>query len=914
MLSLTNISSKGARKYYESAAGEYYEKESKSTEWQGQLAKELNLEGKIVNFDMFENLSNGKGLAGEKLVKSAGLEKHRAGIDLTFSAPKSVSLLSLEDSRLREAHQKAVVKTLEYIESNYIQTRTTEKGEKTIENTGKMIVAKFEHHTNRNQEPQLHTHSVIMNLTKDSKDHYKTIHNDKIYQDQKKIGQLYRLELAKNVIERGYVLNITDRKEGLFEISGVPNEILQEFSSRRSEVLKRSQELREEFKSASDAKIKEMAALDSRKAKGHELTKEEMEDKVNEVLSTFNTSLKDLHKNAQKSENRSEQKKQSADFYLKEAISGLEENQSAWKKADALDHAAKLSLGEHSILELEKGFQKLQQSHHILSLGNKNNNDYYSSQTMKNTEKNIVELVKSGLGQARIILQENEIEQTLSKMQKSLTPGQRQAVSHVLTSKDQIVGIQGDAGTGKTFVMEVIREILEDKGYKVRGFAPTGKAVLELAESAHIKSAQTIDSFLAPENEKKFSFKKQVWIIDETGMVGSKKMEKILQLANEKQAKVVIVGDSKQFQSIDQGKIFKDLQNLGVMSFTEMRDVFRQKTDETKEVVNLFNRYIRDGNNEMHIEKALSILKSSQSLVEVKNDQEKIRAITHEYADSLTKGKSTLIITNTNLDKGAINQEIRSELKNKNLIENHGISFNALTSIGLSGKDKMLAQNYQQGQVVFFQEKLPGISRGTQGHITGIDEKKNELIITYKGKSDFKSKTINLDLTKHQNSTKLQVFNREQKELVKGDKIIFGKNDSTLGIKNGQLGTVKDIDKKGNVTIKLAQKEVRINIASQGPKPYPYLDHAYAITEYKSQGATVDHLIWSTNSQSTNFQAGYVAVTRARESIKIYTDDAKKLEKNITKQGEKVSTLEFPYDFKNNKASSRSMEEKGLSR
>ncbi|MBF0301363.1 MAG: relaxase domain-containing protein [Oligoflexia bacterium] len=236
MLSLKNITAGGACKYYESAAGEYYDKDSKTTEWQGRIASELGLAGQRVDFKDFENLAYGRGLAGEKLVKGAGSEKHLAGFDFTFSAPKSVSILAMNDSAILEAHREAVTNTLKHLEENYIQTRVMKDGEKKIVDTGKIIVAKFEHHTNRNQEPQVHTHCAVMNVTMDLEGRYKTIHNKVFYHNQKEIGQLYRLELARVLIKNGYAIEITDQTQGFFKIKGVSDEMIKAFSTRTAEV------------------------------------------------------------------------------------------------------------------------------------------------------------------------------------------------------------------------------------------------------------------------------------------------------------------------------------------------------------------------------------------------------------------------------------------------------------------------------------------------------------------------------------------------------------------------------------------------------------------------------------------------------------------------------------------------------
>jgi len=102
----------------------------------------------------------------DKYVKQVSKENDRAGIDLTFSAPKSVSITTLigGNKDLLEAHKKAVKFTLSYIEENYIGTRSGPKSARVFEKTGRMVAATFHHGTSRLQDPQLHTHCVVLIL------------------------------------------------------------------------------------------------------------------------------------------------------------------------------------------------------------------------------------------------------------------------------------------------------------------------------------------------------------------------------------------------------------------------------------------------------------------------------------------------------------------------------------------------------------------------------------------------------------------------------------------------------------------------------------------------------------------------------------------------------------------------------
>ena len=155
-ISISLVTAGQAEQYYQSAG-----------QWQGKGAEMLGLHGEIKSED-YKSLIHGKAPDGSFQIQDGGQgHEHMAGIVLTFSAPKSVSIMSevLGDTRLREAHEKAVTETLAYIERNFAQARQTENGVTEKVYTGNLVIAKFHHTTSRELDPHLHTHAVIMNMT-----------------------------------------------------------------------------------------------------------------------------------------------------------------------------------------------------------------------------------------------------------------------------------------------------------------------------------------------------------------------------------------------------------------------------------------------------------------------------------------------------------------------------------------------------------------------------------------------------------------------------------------------------------------------------------------------------------------------------------------------------------------------------
>ena len=192
--------------------------------------------------------------------------EHRPGWDVTLSAPKSVSIMAevAGDRRLVAAHGAAVKAALAHVEQHMAATRIRDAGAVNREATGNLVVASFQHGTSRAQDPQLHTHNVILNATKGEDGTWRSLEPRAIYQLQKQIGAIYRQELALKVRELGY--EIVVGKGSMFEIKGVSPEVMAAFSTRSAEI---EAALGERGTSRDDATAaeKQVAALDTRQAK-----------------------------------------------------------------------------------------------------------------------------------------------------------------------------------------------------------------------------------------------------------------------------------------------------------------------------------------------------------------------------------------------------------------------------------------------------------------------------------------------------------------------------------------------------------------------------------------------------------------------------------------------------------------------
>lgn len=262
MLSISSI--KGDAAYY-SHEDNYYASGSLESRWMGDGAEQLGLKGEVANGDMDE-VRQGMLPDGTDLSRMVdGVNKHRAGYDLTFSAPKSVSVMALvgEDRRFVDAHNQAVKVVMEEVEQ-LVSARITEEGKTETVLTGSMVAALYNHDTSRDLDPQLHTHALVFNVTYAeekwralaSDTRMKTGFSENLYATKIAFGNLYRAVLREQVEAMGFE-TVTSGKNGLWEMRDVPTEV---FSSR-------SQAINEAAGPDASAKSRDVAALDTRQAK-----------------------------------------------------------------------------------------------------------------------------------------------------------------------------------------------------------------------------------------------------------------------------------------------------------------------------------------------------------------------------------------------------------------------------------------------------------------------------------------------------------------------------------------------------------------------------------------------------------------------------------------------------------------------
>lgn len=289
MINTTIISRQAVGKvvsYYADGADDYYAKDGSAMQWEGKGAEALGLEGD-VDEKRFRQLLDGKIDEHTQLKRTppGGAYKERLGVDLTFSAPKGVTLQALVhgDQRIVEAHDKAVSAAIREAE-RLSMARTTVNGKTTTEHTNNLVVAKFRHETSRALDPDLHTHAFVLNMTQRGDGQWRALTNDGVIKSAAHLGNVYKAELAKELQKQGFELRYD--KNGTFDLAHFSPDQIRQFSQRSQQIEEALAKKGLDRSTATQAE-KNQASLATRDKKRENVDRQELH-------ATWQTRAKDL--------------------------------------------------------------------------------------------------------------------------------------------------------------------------------------------------------------------------------------------------------------------------------------------------------------------------------------------------------------------------------------------------------------------------------------------------------------------------------------------------------------------------------------------------------------------------------------------------------------------------------------------
>ncbi|MGB7846471.1 MAG: MobF family relaxase, partial [Candidatus Acidiferrum sp.] len=859
----------------------YTEADQIRGEWHGRLAEQWGLRGEVRE-EHFQRLSEGQHpITGEELIrhqaareytnrrgKVVSAMEHRAGWDATFSAPKSVSLTALVggDHRVREAHQESVSVALDELEQ-YVQARIG--GFLPAETTGKWITAKFEHDSarpvNGYAAPQLHTHVVFFNLTETEDGKAHSLQPRELYKTQQYATAVYRSELAHRLKQLGYEVERGENSQP--EIKGYSKEYLEASSPRRGQI---EQHLaKQEWRGAAAAQI---VAHQTREGK-LELSHEAMQERHHAMAKAFGNQPDRVVWAAM--ERAEKPKEEPGTNVIGQALTYSREKnlerESVVEERELLRDALKRSMGDATVAEVKTEFEKRAQAGEFIETRNSGPGRAFTTEEMIDCERETIQVMRAGQNQHDPIAgfeTRREIEQDHSHLSES----QRAAVEQILSSRDQVMALEGVAGAGKTTSLSAIREAADREGFRVEGLAPTSRAAQKLAE-AGIESS-TLQRHLA-HSEELHGGQNRLYILDESSLASTKQMNEFLHRLQKKD-RVLLVGDTRQHEAVEAGRPYQQLREAGIQT-ARLDEIVRQKDTALKEVVEQLSR----GN----VGEAIERLDAQGRVHEITDRGERLKEIAREYA---ARPKGTLVVSPDNQSRREINEAIHRTMQRAGLVDTQEYKQRVFVARQeVTGADRRWAAQYESGDVVRYTKgsKTHGIEPGEYARVKRTNEREN--LVTVKRQNGQK---VTYDPRRLHGVT---LYRDAERAFSTGDRVQFTAPNRDRNIANRELGTIEKVDQGGNLQLLLdSGRTLAFNIRDN-----PHLDFGYAVTSHTSQGQTADRVLIHVDTERggeklVNRRLAYVAVSRGRNDAQIYTDDKSQLTAQLLRDVSRRSAME----------------------
>jgi len=582
MLSIGKIA-RGQHEYYERqvAGGEddYYSGRGEAPgHWTGNGASALGLTGRVTAEQLGALIAGRDPREPSTRLRSAEHAPKVAAFDLTFSAPKSVSILFAiapgpVSQTLTACHEEAVRAALGYLQDTAVRVRRGKAGER-VERAEGLIATAYRHRMSRALDPQLHTHVVAANLARGPDGRFTALHSAELYRAAKTAGYLYQSHLRALVSER-LGLEWGPVQSGAAELAGVGRATIEFFSKRRREMLRAAAKEGLGLESRAAA---ELAALVTRERKHYGVEtctwREEMRTGAGEQGLGAAEVRRLLDAGAQRLRTATTTRPAVDERALGGRLAGpagLTERANTFDARPVLQEFAAAAQAGALASEVRAMAGRFIDRGDVIATAR----GEMTSAELVGVERRLIAAVVGRAGERCGVVDRELAERVIAGADRPLTAEQAEAVRAVVSGGRGVSTIEALAGTGKTYTAGVLREVYEAAGAKVVGVAPTGRAVRELAEEAGIPT-RTLDSLLGEMDRFDRGLPNGcVVILDEAGMAPTRGSAQLLQAAQAAGAKVIAIGDPGQLASVQAGGWLGAVgRQLGTVRLTE---VMRQR-------------------------------------------------------------------------------------------------------------------------------------------------------------------------------------------------------------------------------------------------------------------------------------------------------------------------------------------------
>lgn len=883
--------------YY--AADNYYTGEQEGpSEWGGGGAEALGLSG-TVDAEVFAAVLDGK-LPNGAVIARGGNGERAQGFELTFSAPKSVSLVAMigRDERVMPAFAESIRNTMAWAEERFGEVRSGKAG--AVIEAGRLVYATFLHDLSRKLDPQAHGHVVVANAAQRGDGRWVAVHNPALWLNSSTIGAAFHADFRAKLEQLGYRTEITG-KHGQFEISGIPRDAIDAFSDRREQILKRAAEL-----GVTDPKAMEKIAVTTRDAKqagdaviARVMWAEKAEvhgaaisavvdaargmDRPRSVLDAvraWGTALLErvTHAFGPRPEpllRGTDAVRRSAELASGYAVAAgvrhLGEQKASFTYSELLKSSLDMAERGATVRGIEARIERLREAGVLISGPRGGEHaDRLTTRDMLATERALIAAAYGGVGQGIPIRDAASVDAALDRSaaqrEVTLSGEQRVAAHAMLSGTNRIQVVQGDAGSGKSFLFELVREVGAEVGAGMLVLVPQNKLIedltgrgLEVRSLASVLQAHGSREKAARSSEQLSALMKgKVVVLEEASMVSSRQLAGLFEVArNGEAAKLVLVGDVKQIPAVEAGRPFALLQEAGAptVRLTENR---RQQTDVLRDAAALAG--------EGRVGAAFQRLGDK-----VQESPHPVGAAVVEYLGlSPEERDRTALLTSGHVLREAVLETVRAELLARGKLGADALTLRSWDTLNLTREELRQIRHWAEGMRLDIYRHQSGLVPGS--YEVGIVDRANGMLeLAHDGHTRlFDPRSLRPEGEGAALSVPGEIEVRE------GDRLVFTSSDLKRGMANGARMTLTAID---GDTLHLSGRDRDHVIGSDDPMR-ERLGHGAVINMHRAQGMTVDRAITVMDSRDRLLNSEslyYVLQTRAREDASLHTNDKRAL-------------------------------------
>jgi len=838
---IQNQCAAGAKSYY-SHADYFSEGQELTGNWGGKAAARLGLNGEVQRDDFAALCDNLDPRTGQRLTARTDQDR-TVGYDFNFHCPKGVSLAYAfsQDERILAAFRASVRETMEELELE-TKTRVRTKGRDEERITGNLCWAEFVHFTSRPvdgiPDPHLHAHCFVTNATFDeTENRWKAAQFRDLKRDARYFEAAFHARLAGRLTELGYPI---ERRGKSWDLTAIPKALADKFS-RRTELI---EQLAAEQNVTDPAQKGELGAK-TREKKQQEHSMTELRELWRSRLSEGDSeAIENLAKGPRMARVR---EPDAASQALDIAIEHCFERNSVVPRKDLLADALRRHVGQVSVegIQTELAYKPVIQ-------GEYRGREMVTTRAVLAEERSMLEFARSGRGQAPALHPNWTIKRTW------LNAGQQAAVRHMLESRDQVILIRGRAGTGKTRLLQEAVEGIEANGRQVFAFAPSAEASRGVLKSEGFENATTVAELLVNRDLQQ-AVAGNVLLIDEAGLLGTRTLKQVFDLAEQQSCRVILSGDWKQHASVERGAAMRLLEQEAGLKPATVSQNQRQEPLEYRAVVDL----IAEGQLAAALDRVAQL-----GWVRELDDAQRNAILAQDFAEAVAAQESVLVVCPMHTELERVTHAIRAELKSRERLGQEDQSIPRLVPLHLTEVERSDANSYSPGDVLVFHQNAKGHHKGER--ITVGDALPPEL----------------LSQAKH-----FQVYRSSHMPVAERDIIRITANGKTKDgqhrLNNGATYQVAAITDEG---------DLRLSNGWLVDANYGFIAPGYVSTSHGSQGRTVDRVLISEPSHSfgaASREQLYVSASRGRHGMRIYTDDWQALKLAVHRSADQLAATEF---------------------